>query len=109
MDRDKLNEAAKEQADYGTHWGWGDRKECFISGAEWLMSQPLADRLTEEEKEKIIKRYNDELEMAQFHTGKMKGSANPTSRQFHANVCEGYISRMKLMKQIFGANFFKEK
>ena len=106
MDRDKLNEAAKEQADYGTHWGWGDRKECFISGAEWLMTQPLADRLTDEEKEKIIKRYNDELEMARLHTKKMKESTNPSSRQFHANVRDGYISRLKLIEQLFGKDLF---
>lgn len=26
---------------------------CFIEGAEWLLSRPLADRLTDNEKEKI--------------------------------------------------------
>ena len=109
MDRDKLNEAAKREAynNYGRFYY--ERRDGFIKGAEWLMTQPLADRLTDEEKEEMIKRYNDELEMARLHTEKMKESTNPSSRQFHANVCEGYISRMKLMKQIFDANFFKEK
>lgn len=55
MDKDKLNEAAGED--------WCDNvldrdlkpitKQAFKRGAQWLMQQPLSDRLTEEEKEKI--------------------------------------------------------
>ncbi|MDE6534507.1 MAG: hypothetical protein K2K82_00685 [Muribaculaceae bacterium] len=55
MDADKLNEAA------GKDWCENvlDRdlkpitKQAFKRGADWLMQQPLADRLTNEEKEKI--------------------------------------------------------
>lgn len=108
MDREKLCKAAEEQANRSTHWPWGDRKDCFISGAYWLMEQPLTERLTEAEKEKIIKRYNDELEMAQYHTKKMKENVHPMSRQIHANVRKGYISRLKLLETIFGKELFND-
>ena len=35
-------------------------------------------------------------------------STNPTSRQFHANVREGCISRLKLLQQIFGKELFNQ-
>ena len=121
MDKDKLNKAAEEYA-HENAWYPGETfyesdiiameesfSDTFKQGASWLMQQPLADRLTDEEKEKIIKRYKNELEVAQHHTLKMKESANPTSRQFHANVREGYVSRLKLLESIFGKNLFNEK
>ena len=64
MNADKLNEAAKHFAAWETinsrdpnnnyYCKWG-----FIKGAQWLMQQPLADRLTEEEREKIKALYNE--------------------------------------------------
>lgn len=33
---------------------------CFIEGAEWLQSRPLAERLTDDEKAKIRALYNGE-------------------------------------------------
>lgn len=120
MDRDKLSKAAEEYA-LENAWYPGETSyesdinamqesfsDTFKRGADWLMQQPLSERLTEEEKERIIKRYKDELEVAQHHTIKMKESTNPTSRQFHANVREGYISRLKLLEQIFGADLFQK-
>ena len=60
MDADKLNEAA------GKDWCENvlDRdlkpitKQAFKRGAQWLMHQPLADRLTEEEKAELIADFN---------------------------------------------------
>lgn len=62
MDREKLNKAAvlhsgavynsypedvtDDTLEYECH-------KSFLKGADWLMQQPLADRLTDEEKEKI--------------------------------------------------------
>ena len=61
MDADKLNEAAGKD--------WCDNvldrdlkpitKQAFKRGANWLMQQPLANRLTDEEKEKIKAKYNE--------------------------------------------------
>ena len=56
MDADKLNEAAEE---YNRKLGkcrdvtWNEGEYGFLAGANWLMQQPLADRLTDEEKERI--------------------------------------------------------
>ncbi|MDE7345311.1 MAG: hypothetical protein K2N48_01060 [Muribaculaceae bacterium] len=111
MDADKVNEAAITYAKENTTAlnPFGRIMDDFKAGADWLMQQPLSDRMTDKEKKKIIKRYNDELEVAQHHTLKMKESTNPTSRQFHANVREGYISRLKLLETIFGKDLFNEK
>lgn len=58
MNKEKLNEVAKHFAAWETinssdpnnnyYCKWG-----FIKGAQWLMQQPFAERLTEEEKEKL--------------------------------------------------------
>ena len=59
MERDKLNEAASDASDnavFDSH-PWNNYNEGFIKGASWLMQQPLADRLTDEEKERIKKLY----------------------------------------------------
>lgn len=112
MDADKLSKAALAHCEDFANGTYKttvfDVLSGFKDGADWLMQQPLADRLTDEEKEKIIKRYNDELEMARLHTEKMKESTNPTSRQFHANVRDGYIARLKLIEQLFGKDLFND-
>lgn len=112
MDKQKVNEAIWEYQrnnHYENNPYRADIMDAFGNGAEWLMQQPLSERLTEEEKEKIIKRYKDELEVAQHHTIKMKESTNPSGRQFHANEREGYISRLKLLEHIFGKDLFNDK
>ena len=96
MDADKLNEAAEEYA-HENAWYPGETfyesdiiameesfSDTFKQGASWLMQQPLADRLTDEEKERIKKLY---------HTlwGK---SVHKTQLEF---------------ADIFGADLFKEK
>ena len=78
MDADKLNEAARVERekcinglrkDYNIHKDiqhYAIASCClekyalgiFNNGANWLMQQPLADRLTDEEKEKIRAEYN---------------------------------------------------
>lgn len=65
MERDKLNEAAEEYA-HENAWYPGETSyesditamqesfsDTFKAGADWLMTQPLADRLTDEEKQRI--------------------------------------------------------
>ena len=52
MDIDKLNKAAIQNK-HRQFWTKHTHKTSFENGAQWLMQQPLADRLTDEEKEKI--------------------------------------------------------
>ncbi|MDE5886707.1 MAG: hypothetical protein K2H46_03865 [Muribaculaceae bacterium] len=112
MDKEKLNEAAWDYHNtnrYEDNPYRADIMDAFCYGADWLMKQPLADRLTDEEKEKIIKRYNDELDMAQHFHKKMKMSTDPSSTQHFAKLREGYVSRLKMLEQIFGKDLFNEK
>lgn len=56
MDREKINKAAKQDAIHtviGDLYERGNYEMGFVAGADWLMQQPLSDRLTNEEKEKL--------------------------------------------------------
>lgn len=57
MDKEKLYNAARSEAfdliDPAHTTDRSDLVEAFVQGAEWLQSQPLSERLNEEEKEKI--------------------------------------------------------
>lgn len=103
MDKDKLNEAAKHFAAWETinssdpnnnyYCKWG-----FIKGAQWLMQQPLANRLTDEEKEKI-RNYHRVL-----------------TRDKHVAICNrsysgqaGADAMLFSLEQIFGEELFDEK
>ena len=68
MDADKLNEAAElhSTAAYNKYPEGVTKDtfeyECnkaFKRGVEWLMQQPLADRLTDEEKERIKAKHSE--------------------------------------------------
>jgi hypothetical protein len=65
--------------------GWTD---CFVSGANHLMQLPLADRLTDDEKERVRK-----LHGASIVANRMFGKDD---RAFDA------------LERIFGDDFFKE-
>ena len=58
MDADKLNEAANNIPTHAPDALYDMGYVCgFMDCANWLMQQPLADRLTDEEKEKITEIY----------------------------------------------------
>lgn len=61
MDADKLNWAAIAYANKNTTAinPFGRIMDDFKAGADWVLSQPLADRLTEAEKERIKAKYNE--------------------------------------------------
>ena len=57
MDKEKVNEAAWDYHKtnrYEDNPYRADIMDAFCNGAEWLMRQPLAERLTDEEKRKAI-------------------------------------------------------
>ena len=55
MEAYKVNEAARENVRKYPHQ---HRSYTFRQGANWLMQQPLADRLTEEEKAELMADFN---------------------------------------------------
>lgn len=64
MDREKLEKAANAQTHFfntnmrAENAPYDERfKKGFIRGVEWLQSQPLKDRLTEEEREEVRAMY----------------------------------------------------
>lgn len=87
--REKLNEAAYEETNTGNPFEQFDTwyvRESFKHGADWLMQQPLSERLTDEEKEKIRGYYD-----------------NPGFSKFTREIADG------LLVSIFGPDLFKEK
>lgn len=66
MDKDKLNEAAWDYHSdnyFANNPHREDIMDAFKDSAEWLMSQPLSDRLTDEEKERIKGMWHDLMEL----------------------------------------------
>ena len=100
MDKDKLNEAARAKQPCGICSSSILKKafiEGFEQGAQWLIQQPLVDRLTYEEKEKIKKLYNK------------------VNKDTYDNTIEGAIKCtisvvvMNSLVSIFGKELFNEK
>lgn len=109
MDTDKLNEAAEEYA-HENAWYPSETSyesditameesfsDTFKQGASWLMWQPLADRLTDEEKEKIKSEYEHNAEMYDL------GSVVP------ATMGTMHKGKVELLESIFGKELFNEK
>lgn len=106
MEKEKLNKAATLYA-YGSEEPivrTGDNAlfyTGFLSGTDWLMQQPLSERLTEEEKEKIKAEFEHNAEMYDL------GSVVP------ATMGTMHNGKMELLESIFGkdlfADLFKEK
>ena len=99
MDADKLNEATVEYRNSTNvsteNFCLTDIEDAFIAGAQWLMQQPLADRLTGEEKERIRAIYKDYEELETY------GEA----------LSDRTAGRMQCftLEQIFGKELFNEK
>lgn len=94
MDKEKLNKAAIiAVANYDNPFDEPayDKKfyDGFMAGTDWLMQQPLSERLSETEREKIREEYN-----------LYKDSWNET--ELTETTMESFV-------EIFGADLFKEK
>lgn len=98
MDREKLNKAAEE---YSRKLGksrdvtWNDGEYGFLECFDWLMQQPLSERMTDEEKEKIRKIHQD-------YWQRWDCALNDRDAD-----CSFYC--FSLLERIFGAELFKEK
>ena len=90
MDKEKLNKAAKHEAYNNCSISYKDYKEGFIKSADWLMTQPLINRLTDEEKEKIMQIY--------------RHASHPCNRVTFAGQ-----TVLRLFPSIFGKELFNEE
>ena len=101
MDADKLNEAAKEYRNDSNvtteNFCLTDIEDAFIAGAQWLMQQPLSDRLTDEEKEKIKKLYLTDEEI------------DGVKSAFGVYPVAAAVMTKNILEQIFGKELFNEK
>ena len=99
MDKDKLIADAWE-AGSNEYFPDDPRRDSFEDGfkqgAEWLMQQPLSDRLTEEEKERIMFAYK--VSTRYF---KMTENTNP-------HVAEVFRGQIQLLISIFGKELFNQ-
>lgn len=97
MDNDKLDKAAKAHIDAAAPLMAHPGKvfAAFHAGAKWLLTQPLADRLTEEEKEKIRNTLN-------IYYGKWRANPNEATEAVYCTIKETFESK-------FGKEFFTGK
>ena len=100
MDADKLNEAAIAYAKKNTTAlnPFGRIMDDFKAGADWVLSQLLADRLTKEEKEKIKIEYAELL--------KAQRKARQDRDTFYGNILS---AQRGIYESIFGKELFNEK
>ena len=115
MDREKLKEAADEYA-HENAWYPGETSyesditameesfsDTFKAGTDWLMQQPLSDRLTDEEKEgikEIFKRANDSY-VANDTLNTPRTPTEAHSRGYDVGV-------MSAIEDIFGKDLFND-
>jgi hypothetical protein len=74
----------------------------------WLFAKPLASRLTAEEKDRVRKMYEGELEFAQFYQRKANSCINQQCRMDYEASRDIAKSRADMLESIFGKDFFKE-
>ena len=112
----KIEEAAKEfVANYYELEEYGDEvsdieidnsEECFIAGAEHVLSLPLSQRLTDEERERIKANYADAKDIHARCVGTMcKNHIADLHNEYNKGLNMGIIIALK---HIFGKELFGE-
>lgn len=81
----------------------------FLNGVAHLRSLPLRDRLTSEEKERVMKMYNDEARVRLFYQKKANSCCNQLCKQYYEASRDIAKGRAIILTRIFGADFFKEE
>lgn len=114
-----IEELAKQYAKYQTdEQGYGSMEEwkqdvaIYYDDAKavlsWLFDKPLAQRMTADEKERVRKMYEGELEFAQFYQRKANSCINQQCRMDYEASRDIAKSRANMLESIFGADFFKD-
>lgn len=74
----------------------------------WFFNRPLAQRLTDMQKEMVRGVYKGIQSDASFHEIKKESTKDQTAIKFHSQCKDFYVSQLKLLKHLFGKEFFKE-
>lgn len=114
MEKEKLNKAAIiAAANYDNPFDEPayDKKfyDGFIASADWLMQQPLYERLTEDEKEKIKKLYKSEVNSMELENGRIKNAQSHIEQLCHESNFWQAKLKADMLESIFGADLFREK
>ena len=109
MDKDKLIADAWE-AGSNEYFPDDPRRDSFEDGfkqgAEWLMQQPLPDRLTEEEKEKLKAMYKREVDSMVLEMHRIKNAENEIEKICHESNFWQAKLKADMLEQIFGKELF---
>lgn len=111
-----IEEAAKDfVANYYELEEYGDEisdveidnsEECFIAGAEHVLSLPLSQRLTDEERERVIKLYIDTNDKLKICLNAMNyNQIAELDNEYKKGINMGLILALK---HIFGKELFNE-
>lgn len=95
MEKDKLEKAAKREAYDNYDRSYNDRRDGFIKGAEYLMAQPLAERLRKEERENIKELHDNFAQLA------IRNESTPDKSKGN--------SMCLLLEAVFGNEMFENK
>ena len=110
-----IEEAANE---YASNWGakhniynpelYAVITSAYKTGASHVLSLPLSQRLTDEERDWIKKIHEDELEFAQFYQRKANSCCNQQCKIDYEVARDIAKSRAGLVEAIFGKELFGE-
>lgn len=117
MDKDKLNDACDTaflenyfpSATESPDPRWEMFADGFKKAVEWLMAQPLSDRLTDEEKERIMAIYKRDVDSMEIETHRIKTAENEIAKVCHESNFWQAKLKADMLEQIFGKELFNEK
>ena len=88
--------------------GYTAIEQAVRFGVELHKSLPLADRLTDTERERIKEIYNDILTAIQYQIRKANFSMNRACKDWHNSLKEQFYARLRILESIFGKEMFNE-
>lgn len=93
MEKDRLKKIAEYVSPIASAKEKDMFKDGFIRGAKWLQSQPLADRLTEEERERIKTMYNQAVD---------------DTKGYYSDTWDAAYAVIEFCEEIFGKEMFEK-
>lgn len=102
MDKEKINKAAEEYQENSNviteNFYPSDIEDAFMAGADWIMQQPLSERLNDAEREKIRAIYAETQEW---------WAEKPN--EYNSTLKVVSVALQDRLESIFGSDLFREK